>query len=351
MGTSRRIIATILIVLGALVAFLGVTSLYLRTAVLSAETFADNTEQTLQSPQVQTFLASSLADQLAEESPELEAARPLVQAVALGVIGDPTFQSTFRRAVLTLHQVVLDGKGEEAILDLQGAVTQIQDAIAIVDPELAAEIDRSAAGEVNLGEGSDIADTLRDTSEAADTARDIAVIVPIVAFVLLALGIGIAVNRWRALFVTGVALAIAGIVTAVLYDALGSILADSFSDPVTNAATEATYDQILGPLTGWGAALTGVGVLAAALSRLLGGGVGEGGLAQAKQRVERVRSGSRGLMIWAIVIGVLIVVGFLAVPSATIQILVAAGIALLIAIAIAELAKMAQTDREAPTPS
>ena len=175
-------------------------------------------------------------------------------------------------------------------------------------------------------------------------------IVPIVAFVLLALGIGIAVNRWRALFVTGVALTIAGIVTAVLYDALGNILADSFSDPVTNVATEATYDQILGPLTGWGAALTGVGVLAGALSRLLGGGVGEGGLAQAKQRVARVRSGSRGPMIWASVIGVLSVIGFLLVPSATIQILVAAGIALLIAIASAGLVKMARTDSEAPAP-
>ena len=36
-------------------------------------------------------------------------------------------------------------------------------------------------------------------------------------------------------------------------------------------------------------------------------------------------------------IGVLVVVGFLLVPDATIQVLVAAGIALLIAIAIAEL--------------
>ena len=119
-AASRRVIATMLVVLGALVAFLGVTSPYLRTAVLSADTFADNTEQTLQSPQVQTFLASSLADRVAEESPELEAARPRVQAVALGVINDPTFQSTFRQSVLTLHQVVLDGKGEEVILDLQG---------------------------------------------------------------------------------------------------------------------------------------------------------------------------------------------------------------------------------------
>ena len=107
-------------------------------------------------------------------------------------------------------------------------------------------------------------------------------------------------------------------------------------------------DQILGPLTGWGAALTGVGVLCAALSRLLSGGTDQGGLAQARQRLARVRGKDRGPMIWAIVIGVLIVVGFLLVPSATIQILLAAAIALLIAIAIAELIRMARSDREAP---
>ena len=192
----RRITAGILLGLAILAIVLAPIMLYVRTQFLDSSEFRSRAETALASPDVQDYLADALTARLvASGGPTAQRAEPLVRSVVGGVVASQRFQDVFGRAVLGLHARLLSEGAAPRVVQLQEALTRAVDAIAVFDPALAQRI-RDASGDITVGQGT-TGKRLAQLAHRAQQLRVLGIVLPIVAFVLIALSIVVAPGRLR----------------------------------------------------------------------------------------------------------------------------------------------------------
>jgi len=222
---------------------------------------------------------------------------------------------------------------------VQEGVDRAVDAIAVVNPELAQRIE-GARSEVQVGKGT-TGRRLAQIAEQAQKLRVLGIILPIVAFVLIALSIAVAPQRLRATRRAGWGLIAGGAVVTIAVGLARRTLLSLVDDAVVRGAVGETESALISSLARWGAWVTAIGVVLVGLSLFLGSPLTL--REQAVRFWEGSRSrpaGARAIVVRILVLLVIVLLAIFAL-DALLTVLVAVIIALLVAYGIAELLRLA----------
>jgi hypothetical protein len=351
----RRITAAVLLGLAILAIILAPIMLYVRTQLLDSGEFRSRAETALATPDVQDYLADALTARLvARGGADAERAEPLVRAVVGGVVASDRFKEIFGRAVDGLHDRLLSEDTAPRVVQLQEGVDRAVAAIAVVDPALAQRIG-DARGEVSVGQGT-TGKRLAQLSHRLQQLRVLGIVLPIVAFVLIALSVVVAPQRLRAVRRAGWGLIAAGVVVTALIGLTNRALLGLAADAEVRGAIGEAENAFLSDLGRWGAWVTAIGVVMLATAIFLGSPL------TLREHVARAWSSStsrpartRAVVLRVIVIIIIVLLAIFAL-DALLMLLVAVVIALVVAYGLAELLRLAgvnprQADAEPGPPA
>ena len=265
---ARRIGATGLVWLTAVLLLLATLFGYARRSLLDSNQFAGRATATLRDDSVRSLIAQRVTDQVVlRQEADLVAARPIIQSVVSGIVGGDAFQALFVRAVRDVHRAVFNRDQNTVTPTLADVGTVAAAALQRLDPAVARKV--SGIGKVTL-----VDDHLGSaTGNIARVGQDVRVL----AWVLLGLtvaaaaaALGVSADRRRTAAQLGVAIAIVGITVVVLYTAARTIVLSRLSDPEDKAAAGGVWNAFLADLRTFGWVLAGSGaVIAAAATSIL----------------------------------------------------------------------------------
>jgi hypothetical protein len=164
----------------------------------------------------------------------LELAQPLLATVVQHVVDSDAFRAIFDRALAEAHTLVVDRDAEQVVLDLTATYDRIKGPLERFAPDLAADLPSREQLEVVLVERSQ----LTAAWDAIDLVQDVIAIVTVAALVLLAAGIALSYERWRALALA--AWVIVGTLAVILLAlvVVRSVIPDRISDAVYSRAAK-----------------------------------------------------------------------------------------------------------------
>jgi hypothetical protein len=336
----RRITSAVLLALAILAVILAPVMLYVRTQLLDSGEFQSRAETALAGTDVQAYLSDALtANLVARGGAEAERAEPLVHATVSGAVSSDRFKQAFGRAVGALHARLLSGEAGSRVIEVQETVDQVVGAIAVVNPELAQRID-GASGQVQVGKGT-TGRRLAQIAERAQDLRVLGIVLPIVAFVLIALSILVAPRRLRATRRAGWGLIAGGVVVTAAVGLTRRALLGLVDDAVVRGAVGETESALIAGLARWGAWVTAIGVVLVGLSVFLGRPLSlREHVARAWESSTTRPARTRTLVLRLLLLLVVILLAIFAL-DALLTVLVAVVIALLAAYGIAELLRLA----------
>ena len=210
---ARGIAGPVLAVLAALLLLLALVTGYASGALFDSDEFADRATAALEDEAVQSEIARRVTDDLVlNADADLVAVRPVIESVVSGVVGGGVFQSLFRSGVADVHRAAFRQDENTVTLTVADIGTVVRGALQALRPQLAEKIEGGADAEVTEIEPPAL------VADLAQLAEDVAIL----ALVLLVLGVGFAVaavwlspDRRRTVLVLGVAVVIAGVLSAV----------------------------------------------------------------------------------------------------------------------------------------
>ncbi len=178
-GARRNSLSVGLAVGAGLALLIGAILLYARVEVIDEDAFADNAVEALQDDATRDVIATELVIGLVENgSPNLVAARPLVQSVVDTVIDTAPFRQVFREAARQTNLLLFERDERSVAFDLADASSVVRFALESVDPKLAEELPQSVdLALVKLKEREFAAQTL----QVADTVRVLGIVAPVIA--------------------------------------------------------------------------------------------------------------------------------------------------------------------------
>ncbi len=255
-----------LLALAALALVLAAVAGYLHRALFDSGQFSARATAALRDERVRTVAAERITAELVRRRPDLQAGRPLIESVTAGVLGSRPFTSLFASGVGDVHRAVLRGDDDTVTLTLTDASTVIAEALRAVQPSLAKRL--PAGGDVVLVRERISAAGAR-AARIAGRARAAAIVLAVLGVLLAAAGLALAPDRRRAVVRLSVALALGGVLLALL-TTIGRSLAVHSVAGDDRGAVRAIWDAFAGGLTrmGWILALCGAVVAAAARALL-----------------------------------------------------------------------------------
>jgi hypothetical protein len=237
----RRIIATVLLVVGGLGLAVASTGWWLERNFLNNERFTGTANDALDQVDTQDAITHVLVRQISSAAGQnLELAEPLLGSVVQQVVDSDAFRTIFDRALAAAHELLVDRDAEQIVLDLTGAYDRIKAPLEQFAPSLAADLPSRNELRVVLLERSQ----LTTAWDAIDLVEDVIAIVTVAALALLAAGIMLSYERWRALALAGWILV--GTLAFVLLALLiaRSVIPDRISDTVYARAAKTGFGVI-----------------------------------------------------------------------------------------------------------
>ena len=183
-GSRRSALSIGLAVAAGVFLLIGAILLYARVEVIEEDAFADNAVEALENDATREVVATELVVGLVENgSPNLVAARPLVQSVVETVIDTGPFREVFRQAARQTNLLLFEREKRSVAFDLADAGSIVRFALESVDPKLADDLPESVdLALLKLKEREFAGKTL----QVADTVRVLGIIAPLIAVILLA---------------------------------------------------------------------------------------------------------------------------------------------------------------------
>ncbi len=184
-GRNRASIA--LAVVGAVLAVIGVLLLYVRVELVDEDAFADHTVTALKDDRVRELAATEIVVQLVERgSPDLVAARPLLEQVVSTVIDAGPFQQIFREAGKQTNRLLFVKEHDNVAFDVADGLQIVRFALQSINPKLADDLPKSIdLALLKLKER----DFASGTLEFAASIRWLGLVAPLIAILVL-LGAG-----------------------------------------------------------------------------------------------------------------------------------------------------------------
>ena len=242
---AREVVATTLLVLGGIGIVLASTGWWLERNFLDTSRFTGTANDLLDQEEIHAELTNVLVRQLSEEAgTDLRIAQPFLASIVGQVVDSSAFRAVFDGALSRAHRVLVDRDTEKVILDLTDAYDQIKGPLQQVAPKLADELPSRKQLEVVLLHRSQLS-TVWDT---IDVVKRTVTLLTVGALVLVAVGLALAVDRWRALARAAWTVTATGavLVFAVLFSRV--VARWQFSDGVLADAVVAALRVITNPL-------------------------------------------------------------------------------------------------------
>ena len=200
MQRTRRIGASILVVLSVVLLLLSGYGWWAKRYFLDSDRFSAKAGQILDQPKVQDALAVAVTDQISQASGrDLRIAQPFITNIVRGVVSSSEFQSVFDGAILRLHKAVVGGGARQAVLNLSTTVDRVRSAIEPIAPNLAEEIPTGEQLKITILDKSQL-QTVYDTTNLVENA---VIGLTIATIVFFAAALWLSPRRWRTLALTG----------------------------------------------------------------------------------------------------------------------------------------------------
>ena len=236
----------VLLTLGAIGLFLtGITG-WLNAAVVNGENFAGLVNQVRQDEAVKTEIGQAVATAALDAQPDLIAVEPAIAAGAAAIAGSPALDPVFTPAIREFHSALTQQGSDSAVLKLADLGATITTALEQFVPQAAEVIPENlnvTLAEVGGQEG--IASQIIPVVQAIET---LAWVVPLIALVLIGLGVWLAPRRRLALVRLGWSLlVVAGFLGLVVLglNVAGLFMDDSTMQGAVISATLAVFSQPL----------------------------------------------------------------------------------------------------------
>jgi hypothetical protein len=285
-GSTRRVVAIVLIVLASLIGFFSVFALWIKRQALETETWTRTSSQLLENEEIRDAVADFLVaklyanvdveDQIAQRlPPEFQglagpAAGGLRQAATAGAqraLEQPRVQAAWENANRVAHEkllLLLDDElpgastgGGVVTLDLRTILAQIGNQVGIGD-NLADKLPQDAA-QIEILQ----ADELEQAQEATQLLRTLAWF--LTALTLVLYGVAIFINRGRrreTLRSVGIAFIVVGILVLFAHRIAGGAVVDALTGTAASEEpARATWDIATSLLVATGQAIVGYGIV------------------------------------------------------------------------------------------
>ena len=261
-AAPRPLASWLLLVVGALLLLAAEWVLWADEVLFDADGFSERAVRALDDEDVQEYVSAVIVDGLIEEgSPDLIAARPLIEAAVQAVIGSSAFEQIYETALRETHRTLFSR--EPIVLQIVDASVVVKPTLANFNPELAESIPDLDTEVLQIAD-SEALHTLLDIAEGV---RILALVLPLLAVVAFAASWGIARGRRRTAMRIGIAVVIVAVLTIVLLDVTKAALAALAGGGRPGAAIEGVWNAFLGDLRSWNVTIAAGGaVLATAAS-------------------------------------------------------------------------------------
>jgi len=190
----------------------------------------DVAEKLLESAPVQETVVEAL-ERHVRAAVATDALDPQVGAAIERALDDPRLIDAFGDAVSTFHRGLLEGRKGAITLDSTEVTASVRDALATIDPALAAEVAAAEPIRIDLGEAD-----VPAISDAGTRARAVLVTATLLAIALLVAGVALHPSQRDALARVGRRIALLAIGPLLGFVVLPWILASAHNDAATMAA-------------------------------------------------------------------------------------------------------------------
>jgi hypothetical protein len=131
----------VLIVLGAVLLFVGSIAYYARTEVIDQKSFADRALVALEDDGLRKVVRREIVVNLIDRgSSDLIAARPLLESVVDVVLQSAPFRKVFRQAAVQANRVFFVRDKKNALFDISDSAELVRFALRSVSPNLAKDV-------------------------------------------------------------------------------------------------------------------------------------------------------------------------------------------------------------------
>jgi hypothetical protein len=333
------IVVRILVVVGAILAALGLLAGHVNREVLDGPTFAANVDDIRRDDAVAAELGTAISDQLLRQHPNLVAIRPLVESVATRAAGGDLLSGPTRTAAQATHRLLTEGDADSIVLRLADVGAVVTGALAVVAPERAPVSSDVSVTLASIGDQA-FAET---TIAIAQAVGVLAWLLPVLALVCFAGAIGLSRTRWRTAASAGRSLMWAAGVLAVILVVGGFIIRRLDADTLGGAVAQASWNIVVRPMW-WGVVLLAVFGLTVMLACDSGAPAAIADRAMALRRAALRPQTTVGVVVRIVVAGAL---GIAAIvdPLGLIEPLIVIGGVLLVLFAITEIGRLAGASR------
>ncbi len=334
----------VLLVLGALLAALGVVAGHVNRNVVDGPTFVDHVDAVRRDDAVATQVGIAISNQVIASNPNLIALRPLVESVSIRVAGGDALSAPVQRAALVVHDALTEDRSGSVQLRLSDVGAVVTGAIGAIAPDRAPAVADVSVTLATIGEDGVAA-------SAAHLTHLIGVLswlLPLLALVCLAGAVLAAADRLRATVAAGWALVWAAGGLGVVLAVVAVIVRRLDTDTLGGAVAVASWREFVRPMRGGVVVLGLIGVGVAVTFGSSAPEVLRAQLAPIRRAITERPATAAGTVVRAIALGVLGIAAIAAPGSVGLLVVALAGVALTL-IAVSEVAALAGAARRRAT--
>jgi hypothetical protein len=255
----RTAFATVLVVLGCLLAGPAVAAYVLVGEVTDRDSYLAAVTPLADDPEVQSTVTDELTAAVDKNVPD--AARQIVNRSVTNFVKSDDFRKSWVELNTQVHPQLLallrgqrgslGVEGDALVLDLGVLAKDVKARFVADGVPLASRIP-AATGKIQLVSGP----TIRQLQPAFDLLETLSVVLPIAAIALIVLGLALSARRGRTLVVTGIGLAVAMLLVVLAEWLARSQIAAKSPQP---ELVGSFYDSVTSKLTFWLWIIVGIG--------------------------------------------------------------------------------------------
>ncbi|MXW34589.1 MAG: phosphatidylinositol-specific phospholipase C domain-containing protein [Chloroflexi bacterium] len=257
-AAPRPVASWLLLAAGAVLLLAAEWVLWADEVLFDADGFSERAVRALDDDDVQEYVSTVIVDTLIEEgSPDLIAARPLIEAAVQAVIGSAAFEQLYETALRETHRTILSD--DPIVLQIVDASVVVKPTLANFNPELAESIPDLDTEVLEIAES----EALHAVLDIAEGVRILALVLPLLAVGAFVASWAVARGRRRAAMRVGIALVVVAVLMVLLLDFSKAVLEALVGGERAGAAAAGVWDAFLGDLRSWNLAIGAGGALMA----------------------------------------------------------------------------------------
>lgn len=200
MYRTRRIGASVLAVVAAVLLLLTTLGWWAHRYLLDSQRFTDSANQIVDDQQVQDALTVAITDQISQAAgTDLNIVQPFIGSIVQGVVQSSQFQFVFDQAVYRAHDAIVSGNARSAVLDLSDVVDRVRAAIEPIAPNIAKEIPSGEKLRLTILDKTQ----LQTTYDTLNLVENVFVVLTLLTVVCFVAALAVSPRRWRTLALCG----------------------------------------------------------------------------------------------------------------------------------------------------